>query len=128
VAVNLQKSEAFLCEISYAKTLGALSKRLAAWSESWPLLRTALERDCGISQAWPVRPWLFVPQELGSTLEQHLSRIGTDAAGSIQMPKPKLTWLEDVLPWKYSSYNRPHVGDAAASPSIEQTGKASLAR
>lgn len=111
LAVNLQTSEAFLCEISYAKTLGGLTTRLTAWSKSWPPLRIALERDCGVPQAWPVHPWIFVPEKLGPRLEQQLLNVLSVEGVPSQMPKPKVTWLEDVAPWKYSSYNRPHADE-----------------
>lgn len=108
VAVNLQERKAYLCEVTYSKTLGALAKRLSNWSESWPLLRVALERDCGIALDWRVRPWLFVPQQLEGLLAQHLSKMPSASNTGEQMPKAKVTWLEEVTPWKYNSWHREH--------------------
>jgi hypothetical protein len=106
VAVNLRDSEAFLCEVTYSKTLGALTKRLTNWAESWALLRVALTRDCGLVPEWPVRPWLFVPADLRKLLDQKLITIPNVGDEAGKMPFPKVTNLEDVTPWKYKSWNR----------------------
>ena len=108
VAVNLQERKAYLCEITYAKSLGALSKRLANWSEHWPLLRIALQRDCGIELDWLVRPWLFVPESLRELLGQQLAKLPSAGLVGEQMPPAKVTSLETVLPWKYNSWHREH--------------------
>jgi hypothetical protein len=110
LAVNLHDQRAYLCEITYSKTLGALAKRLAGWSASWQLLRTALVRDCGIPLEWPARPWIFVPNALETTLNQQLAKIHFGAEHA--MPYPKVTWMEDVVPWKYKSWNREHRDEA----------------
>jgi hypothetical protein len=107
VAVNLHKQRAYLCEITYSKSLSALAKRLGGWSEHWSLLRSALERDCGIPKSWRVKPWIFIPQELEGLLGHQLVKIATGEAEG-QMPKPKVTWLEDVTPWKYHSWHHEH--------------------
>ena len=106
VAVNLRDSQAFLCEVTYSKTLDALNKRLASWAPAWLLLRAALKRDCNIPDKWPVQPWLFVPHDLRPLLAHKLSKIPNVGDGPGQMPFPKITDLEDVTPWKYRSYNR----------------------
>jgi hypothetical protein len=106
VAVNLRDKQVFLCEVTYAKTLGALNKRLISWASNWDLLRAALIRDCGLQQDWPVQPWLFVPHDLRMLLEEKLSKIVNLGAGQHQMPLPKITDLEEVAPWKYRSWNR----------------------
>lgn len=108
VAVNLKEEKAYLCEITYSKSLGALAKRLAGWSMHWALLRVALRRDCGIPENWVVRPWLFVPKELGDALSKQLAKLPHTVDVSTQMPDAKVTWLEDVVPWKYRSWNREH--------------------
>jgi len=106
VAVNLRDKEVFLCEVTYSKTLDALAKRLSGWAGSWGLLRVALTRDCGLIHEWPVRPWLFVPQDLRKLLEQKLIKIQNVGDEPDKMPQPKITDLEDVTPWKYKSWNR----------------------
>ena len=106
LAVNMRLREAYLCEVSYAQGLGALSKRLSAWAASWAQLRQALARDCSIDPAWHVRPWLFVPanaHELASKIIGGLVHVDDPAQ---QMPTPHVTALESILPWKYKSWNR----------------------
>jgi hypothetical protein len=102
LAVNIQRNEAYLCEISYSKTLSALTKRLSDWSTHWAALRDALGRDCGIPLSWSVRPWAFVPSELRSIVERQFSAIEQPG----RMPRPRVIPLEDVMPWKYPSWNR----------------------
>ena len=106
VAVNLRDKEVFLCEITYSKTLSALVKRLSSWAATWGPLRSALSRDCGVNHEWPVRPWLFVPNDLRILLDLKLLKIMNVGNGAGQMPRPKITNLEDVTPWKYASSNR----------------------
>jgi hypothetical protein len=106
VAVNLRAQQVHLCEVSYSKTLGALNKRLISWASSWSLLRSALVRDCGLRQEWPVQPWLFVPHDLRALLDKKLTKIAKIGAASGQMPFPTITVLEDVTPWKCNSLNK----------------------
>jgi hypothetical protein len=68
VAINLMERRAYLCEVSYAKTLGALRKPLGSWREHWPLMRIALNRDCGVPLDWTVTPWVFVPKDISPAL------------------------------------------------------------
>ena len=110
LAVNLQRSEAYLCEISYSKSLSALTKRLSDWSAHWVAVRSALARDCGIPLAWVVRPWAFVPSDLRSIVETQFP--GVSEPG--QMPRPRVIALEDVMPWKYPSWNREHSDEGDA--------------
>ena len=106
IAVNFRTTEIFLCEVSYEKSLSALVTRLNSWSEYWPQLKVALVRDCKLPLDWPVCPWLFVPHDLRSTLEQKLNKLSNPGFDNVKMPTPKLTELEDILPWKYKSWNR----------------------
>jgi len=103
IAVNRRDKEAFLCEVTYSKTLGALDNRLTGWASRWNAVRSALARDCGLRQAWPVRPWLFVPYDLRTPLEEKLLRIPNVGDDPGQMPFPKITDLEEVAQWKYKS-------------------------
>lgn len=59
----------------------------------------ALERDSGVPLGWSVRPWLFVPQA-------HAERLRASIAGFGNLPSPRITFLEDVVPWRYRSWNR----------------------
>lgn len=108
LTINLQKKQAYLCEITYSKTLAALSSRLKGWNQSWPLLRIALLRDCGIPLEWSARPWIFIPKHLEENLNQALKKIYGKNEVAELMPAPKISWLEDIVPWKYKSWNREH--------------------
>lgn len=103
VAIDLRNGTVFLCEISYAKKLGPLIARLKAWSQHWPDVREALERDCKIQTNWKVRLWLFVPQDSAKPLADKLELMkGIDGA---MIFEPRITSLESVQPWKYHSWD-----------------------
>jgi len=106
VAVNIAQKRCSLCEVSYSKTLTALGKRLTQWRNHWPEICAALRRDSGFGQDWLIEPHVFIPSELGPTLDRHLDRLPKIAGHDPQMPKPKVTFLESVLPWKYRSWDR----------------------
>jgi hypothetical protein len=105
VTIDLQRTAptVHLCEISYSKTLGALLKRLDAWRAHWIEIRDALARDCAIDGAWSVQPWIFVPHERKSLLDRKLP--AEAPKNPLEMPKPRVTWLEDVVPWNYRDWN-----------------------
>jgi hypothetical protein len=103
VAIDLRESAVFLCEISYSQTLSSLIKRLDAWRNHWDEIRAALVRDCAIEATWPVQPWIFVPSARKDVLERRLPIIGSGRLSA--MPMPKVTYLEDVAPWNYRSWN-----------------------
>jgi hypothetical protein len=110
VAVDFRESTIFLCETSYSKSLSALLKRLEGWNVNWQLLRAALVRDCFVPGEWPVRPWVFIPAGCRDVLDKGIAKIlGSE---SQQMPEPKVTSLEDVVPWKYPSWNRLAISEA----------------
>lgn len=111
VALNFQAGEVFLCEISYEATLSGLTKRLRGWHDNWNGVLHALVRDSFIPESWPVRPWLFVPENLVPLLEQRLEQI---ANGHPQF-LPKITPLEKVVPWLYQSWNRKLICDETNS-------------
>jgi hypothetical protein len=106
VAVNLREKRVYLCEVTYSRTLDALIKRLASWNHSWTELRSALVRDCHILEDWPVCPWVFIPGDRRPLLGTKLSKLPGAVTGREPMPAPKVTDLEDVVPWKYRSWNR----------------------
>lgn len=106
VAVDFRHSAVFLCEVTYSKSQSALHKRLGEWSANWKDLCTALARDCSLPPKWPVQPWLFVPDGLCQQLEAKLDALVSKQGGLNKMPQPKITKLEDVVPWKYRSWDR----------------------
>jgi hypothetical protein len=103
VALDFRCKEIFLCEISYAANLGGLINRLKGWNANWDGVRSALARDCFLAEQWPITPWLFVPWGRVDFLKRRLAEIANG-----QRPKfvPKITVLEEVQPWLYSSWNR----------------------
>jgi hypothetical protein len=116
VAMEFQSKTIFLCEISFAKHLDSLSKRLKHWNEHWDGLRTALERDAAIAEVaktWPIRPWLFVPKDVLPRLEKVLGEID---GGNPPRFFPRITPLEMVQPWRYCSWNRRSEGDKPDVP------------
>lgn len=106
VAVDFSKSAVFLCEISYAKSLGALLRRLIGWNEHWTEIKLALMRDCRVPGDFLVQPWIFFPQAYEPAASAGLERLRKSAKGGPGMPLPRITFLEDVAPWKYRSWDR----------------------
>ena len=92
-----------MCEISYSKGLPTLSKRLREWHDDWVKVCYALTRDSFLNEDWPVRPWLFVPEQLVPLLLRRLEEIG---AGEPLKFSPRITTLEKIQPWQYQSWNR----------------------
>ncbi len=111
VAVDLGTSTIFLCEVTYASQLSGLSNRLTGWNENWGGVCQALSRDCNVPNHWPVRPWLFIPEELIPKLLAKLDNLE-------ELPLPRVTTLEMVQPWKYVSWNRK--GEAQKPTAIPQ--------
>jgi len=103
VAVDFREQCIFLCEISYGKQLTELAKRLKQWHENWQILCKALVRDSLVPNNWPIRPWLFVPEDLVSLLLKRFEQI---RAGEELSYQPRITPLEMVQPWRYRSWNR----------------------
>lgn len=116
VAVDFRNETVFLCEISYAERLGSLIERLKAWTEHWPGVCAALERDCKVPKGWPVRPWLFVPEGLVSGLVGKLDKM--EGADGLAAFKPRITPLECVQPWLYRSWN--HRDSETGKPAVPE--------
>lgn len=99
VAVSFKEKAAYLCEITYAARAPSLLARLRAWNEHWPGVRAALARDSGVPTDWALRPWLFVPAE-------QIEKLRAAIAPFLTLPAPRITPLEEALPWRYRSWNR----------------------
>jgi hypothetical protein len=115
VACDFRKHRIYLCEISYGARLADLIKRLTAWHENWDSVCKALFRDSCLPDDWPVRPWLFVPENR----LQHLKRWWETICGNGQLPQyqtPLVTTLEMVQPWRYCSWNR--IGEDEKPPIV----------
>ncbi len=105
-AVNVRKKTLFLCEVTYSKSMSALSKRLLAWDANWEELRRALERDCGIPISWTIQPWAFIPEDFCEALKSRITLLDSDERDGNAMPYPQITLLESVVPWKYETEDR----------------------
>lgn len=104
MAVSLRDKEVFLCEVTYSSSATALMRRLDAWRTHWTDLKRALKRDCGIDPHWNLSPWVFLPEDRKAVYDRKLAALGP--FGSPGMPVPKVTFLEQVVPWKYCTWDR----------------------
>ena len=109
LCVNFSDRTVYLCEISYSKTLSALTKRLTAWAQHWPDVCTAIRRTSQLDDSWSYRPWAFIPADLADQFSSKLSRI---TANGTSMPMPRIETLEAVAPWNYCSWDREDRSDA----------------
>jgi hypothetical protein len=101
MAVNLKESTVYLCEITYSATMQSLVSRLQAWQRNWEEVAHAVLRDSGAPKDWKVQPWAFIPKMYHNIFTRKFSQIKpTNNTGS-QMPNPRITHLESVLPWEY---------------------------
>ena len=105
-AVNIREETLFLCEVTYAKSMSALSKRLLAWDAHWKELRNAISRDCGVPSSWAIQPWAFIPEEYSEGLKSRIAALTSDDRGGDAMPYPRITFLESVVPWNYVTWDR----------------------
>jgi hypothetical protein len=106
MAVNFREQTIFLCEITYSTTMQSLLARLSAWQQNWEELTAAVLRDSCVPKDWKVQPWLFIPEAHHAVFTKKSSK-GAPAAGvSSEMPSPRVTYLEAVVPWKYRTWDR----------------------
>jgi len=101
MAVDFHHKSVYLCEVTYSKTLHALLTRLKTWDTNWKALCDAVCRDAGIDREWTVTPWVFIPQSCLMTYKGKLPLFLQARGDATQMPKPRLTLLEKVVPWAY---------------------------
>jgi hypothetical protein len=119
VAIDFADSTVHLCEITYSKTLHAVAKRLQLWCDHWPELVDAIRRDSSLLSTWDVVPRVFVPGSLELSLSARIAALKRPEACIHPMPQPIITLLEDVLPWKYRSWNgEPFVDSSDAGPFV----------
>jgi len=111
VAVNLREKTVYLCEVTYSSTLHALITRLKAWDSHWPQLCEAIQRDCATDKTWKVQPWIFIPKDRQDTLTKKMSEFMAIEMSLSRMPIPKVKYLEDVVPWKYRTWDRKESND-----------------
>ena len=101
LAVSFGERRVYLCEVTYARTLGALHRRLRDWAENWPAIRGAIIRDTHVPDDWQVHPWVFVPREQAELARIKVTDLRAIRGGPDDMPEAEVTCLEDVVPWLY---------------------------
>jgi hypothetical protein len=101
LTVDFAEHTAYLCEVSFARNSYALLKRLDEWHANWERVRQAVFRDCQIPDVWKVGIWIFLPKAMEAALRR---RARFFHATSDDCPI-KVETLENVLPWKYRSWN-----------------------
>ena len=105
MAVSLREKAVFLCEVTYSSSVSALIRRLDAWRTHWADLKLALQRDCGVDPTWSLSAWVFLPEDHKAVYDRKLAKLGSLGSPGI-MPEPKVTFLEQVVPWKYCTWDR----------------------
>jgi hypothetical protein len=100
VVADFHRRTVWLCEVTYEKSMSRLVKRLMSWRDNWEGVCDALHRDeagCGLPKEWPVKLWVFVPQDAIPLLQKKLNGIGQEV---------KITPLEATMPWTYRDWDR----------------------
>ena len=105
VAIDFSTLTVQLCEITYSQTLQSIGLRLQAWGNNWPGLVEAIRRDSFLDERWRITPRVFLPQALIPTLELKIKNLKHPDNVDARMPRPVVTPLEEVVPWKYRSWN-----------------------
>ena len=117
VAIDFSTLCVHLCEITYAQTLQSIGVRLQAWCNNWPALVEAIRRDSSLDDRWNVVPRVFLPQHLIPNIELKIKSMKYPDGIDMKMPRPVVTPLEDVVPWKYRSWNgKTFAGDEVGKP------------
>lgn len=106
MAVNFKESMVYLCEITYSATMQSLLSRLQAWEKNWLELTHAVLRDSGVPANWKVQPWVFIPQKHRDAFTKKLAQLRPAKGTQLQMPIPRVTYLESALPWEYRTWDR----------------------
>jgi hypothetical protein len=78
-----------------------LSKIVARWAKI-RLVLLAIARDSFLDKAWPVRPWIFLPEEFVPLLLKRFAEIGN---GQPLKFAPRITPLEMIQPSRFQSWN-----------------------
>lgn len=108
MVVSFNDSTVYLCEVTYSSTLYGLAKRLQKWAVHWQDMRLAVGRDSSIPDKWTMKPWVFIPLHLQEKLD---SKFPATAVVGSQMPYPRVSYLEEVVPWKYRTWDRRDEGE-----------------
>lgn len=99
VATDFEERTVYLCEVTFARHTHALLRRLRAWTRHWSAVRAAIRKDCSIPDDWAIAVWVFMPEILQAAFLQTLDENIRETTSL------RLEALENVLPWKYRSWN-----------------------
>lgn len=105
LALDFADSSIYLCEITYAKSLGAVTARLQSWADNWTDVVESIKLDSALNGDWIFVPKIFIPLALKPVFERKARALKRPAPPALQMPEPVVTPLEDVVPWKNRSWN-----------------------
>lgn len=103
VAIDLRHGAVYLCQAAFEHKLQFLMKKLCAWSTNWESIKAALQRDSRVPAKWRIHVWLFIPKDTIEMLDGELERLRTTIGSRF---KVKITALEDVQPWRATSWER----------------------
>jgi len=101
VAIDLRYGRIWLCEVSYAKGLSSLFKRLGEWSSKWGNVCARLKAEACLTdemQTWPIYVWAFIAPK---TDERNNWKAEKDKIEHLQFGghKARITELDQVAPW-----------------------------
>lgn len=103
VAIDLRHGAVYLCETALEGELPSLLRKLTGWTKHWDQIKDTLHRECKVPAGWRVHVWLFVPRDAIEMLDAKLEHLRQTAGSRF---KVKITALEDVQPWRISSWER----------------------
>jgi hypothetical protein len=106
LAVDLDAKAVYLCEVTYARRVGALLNRLMQWNAHWPSIQTSLVRDNKVSPDWSVTPWLFMPEAFIDGARLKIKKLTSVPGETSLMPFPRITSLESIVPWNPARHTK----------------------
>jgi hypothetical protein len=103
VAIDLRHGAVYLCETALDEQIPSLLRKLTAWTKNWDRVKISLQQNCKVPADWRVHVWLFVPKDSIEVLDEKLEHLRHTAGARF---KVKITALEDVQPWRASTWER----------------------
>jgi hypothetical protein len=103
-ALSQKEKTLYLGEVTYSKSLQSIISRFDSWSQHWPDIVESLMRDSGIDRSWQICPWAFIPKKNKELFREKINKLPKIGLGKTQMPNPKMTFLEEVVPWKSKNW------------------------
>jgi hypothetical protein len=104
LAVDFGQKAVYLCEVTYAKGVAALLKRLSQWNTHWSGIQASLVRDCKVFPDWSVTPWLFMPDAFQVEALAKIRTFSPVRGVEGRMPVPQMSSLESIVPWNLTRH------------------------